>query len=212
MQLPETQHWLSCEQNQFTSDWLYNMNACFLLPMYEIAQTSCWGSLCFYSVNIYRVSDWWPHLFDSLVQHVITPTSCSSNCRLRTLLFTNSFWSALHSFSMDPTENTSPNSSVIVTWHSYQHELCRENCFPVTLVLRVMKLLPSNGHCLHNHSLATAVSSGFTILAFSRHTTIFSVSRNLTGIYTVILVYYGIFAQGKNAEASRWSHCKYVCC
>jgi hypothetical protein len=44
-------------------------------------------------------------------------------------LFCNGSWSSLYNFSMDPTKNTSANSSSVVAWHSCWHGLHREYYF-----------------------------------------------------------------------------------
>jgi hypothetical protein len=74
--------------------------------------------------------------------------NCSSQAELPFNCHTNSQCTinSLYSLGTDCIETTSPNSFSIVASCSYQHGLHGEHRFPVTLLLWVMMLLPSNGH------------------------------------------------------------------
>lgn len=75
---------------------------------------------------------------DSYDSQVLEPTSTwavNSQCTMGSLC----------SLGMVGIENTYPNSSFTVASQSYWHRLHRENCFPFTPLVHVMKLLHSDG-------------------------------------------------------------------
>jgi hypothetical protein len=120
----------------------------------------------------------------------LTPISYTFNCRLKTLFGPTDSWPALYSLATDPTENTYPDSSPAVAWHTYRHGGRRKHRFSQLLHCRfpvywgdhevATEPLPSNGRSLQRHSLATAISAGFTILVFNRHAKIFTTIMPIT--------------------------------
>jgi hypothetical protein len=79
--------------------------------------------------------------------------------------------SSLYSISTGHRGNTSPKRYSIVASCSY-HADCIENTTFQLLHCCLLQICCLETDCLQSHSLGTAVSAGFTVLAFSKYATL----------------------------------------
>jgi hypothetical protein len=111
----------------------------------------------------------------------LTPTSYSSSCRLRTLLFANGSWSVLYSLGVDPTKTPLPTVILLINDIALSTDHV-ENTTSHSYSTVAFMSVGVTTWLLLSHSLATTVSAGFTVLAVSICT----------------IVYYLIWGPGRN--------------
>jgi hypothetical protein len=93
----------------------------------------------------------------------------------------NRSWSSLYGLGTVRTENTSPNSSIVVSLSCHTDRV--ENTASHSFIIACYESVVYQQACLQSRSLAAAVSAAFTVLALNRYATIW-ISLGVNSIFT----------------------------